>query len=467
MNNLKTTAIRRLISGTLSAALLALTAAGCSDKPAESSASGASTTSPSTSSTSSASSTVPSNTTTALSASNTTTTTAAKTPVTTAPNKTNPPVTTAPTISYPDKDFDPVDKSLLYGVCYVQYSMSNRVSNAKAAEMIAGIGAKSVRVWNHMTYVMSDYKTIVDSAAAPYHELYKALKAKGVKQIIGMSHFHYLDIDLSHFPNGWNSTTWVPKRDKTPGSDYMKFLQQYEIAWKTLAAEFPEVDCWEIGNEWNHDPFMNPIDYTDGSNGVYAFSLNEKADISTDLMFAAHKGIKAGNPKATAIMPAMAPVDGMWGIMMEHYLERIYDNIDSGAFGSTNSDDFFDALAWHPYSPSKCPDVNDWVKANQRLYAIAQAHGDDGKKVYLTEVGFPDGGSSANDAKHKDWVKEMYRLTKEQLPFVESLHYYRLFDDGADSYGLFADPAVTGGQIKIKEKGKAYLEIAGGTGKFS
>ena len=425
----KAYSLRRLLFGLVCAAWLVFTASGCADTTAGSSATESSSTPDQLSS-------VPDNS-----------------------SQSSDPV------SYPEKEFDPVNPDLLYGVCYVQYSMSSRVDNATAAELISGIGAKSVRVWNHITYIMDENNNVSESAAATYHELYKLLKDNGVEQIIGMSHFHFLD--EKYFPNsdGWNSTTWGPERDTTPGSEYMQFLAYYEQAWKTLAAEFPEVDCWEMGNEMNHDPFLNPINYTDGTNGVAPFSLMEKADITTDMMFAAHKGIKAGNPDATTIMPAMAPVDGIYGVMMRQYLERIYENIDSGEFGSTNSDDFFDALAWHLYANSE-PD-EDWVQVNLDLYAIAQAHGDDGKKVYLTEVGYPDSGNPVTDQTQAEWVKEMYRLTKEELPFVESIHYYRLFDDGADSYGLFRDPAVTGGKISIKEKGRAYVEAAGGSGSFS
>ena len=147
--------------------------------------------------------------------------------------------------------------------------------------------------------------------------------------------------------------------------------------------------------------------------------------------------------------------------MLFRSLERVYTNIESDKFGSTETDDFFEALAWHPYSPFACPD-QAWVDANNRLYDIAIAHGDKGKKVFLTEVGFPDGKNVTTDKSQAAWIGIMYNLVKEQMPYVESLHYYRLFNDGDnDLYGLFYEPKDGFGP---KEKGKAFQAAAGGTG---
>lgn len=347
------------------------------------------------------------------------------------------------------------DQSFLYGVCYVDGQMANRVKVSEAVSLISSLGAKSVRVWNHSISVMSDYKTIDPNKTKRYHELYAALKLAGIDQIIAMNHYHFL-------PGSENTgTIQVPTRDTTAGSEYMKFLDMYQQMWQVLSTEFPEIKYWEIGNEFNHDPFLNPIGYTDGSNGVKPFTMDEKADISTDMMFYGSKGIKAGNPEATTIMPAMAPADGMDGVAMTSYLEKVYTNIESGTFGSTKSNDFFEALAWHPYSPFASPDQK-WVDANNKLYAIAVAHGDKGKKVFLTEVGFPDGKNEKTDATQAEWVTTMYKLVKEQMPYVESLHYYRLFNDGEnDLYGLFNEPKDG---FNAKAKGKAFQIAAGGKG---
>ena len=359
--------------------------------------------------------------------------------------------------SEPEKEGDgyEADQKYLYGVCYVQGQMKDKVDINEAVSLIGALGATSVRVWNHSLAVMSDYKTVDPAKAAPYHEFYSSLKFQGVEQIVGMNHYQYLPSDPSA------GTIQVPVRDMTEGSDYMKFLEMLQETWKALATEFSEIKYWEMGNEYNHDPFLNPIGYTGDGTGTPPFTLEEKADITTDMMFYASKGIKEGNPEAITIMPAMAPVDGIDGRAIMDYFERIYANIESGEFGSEDSDDFFEALAWHPYSPFKCPD-QEWVDANNRIHEIAVQHGDGNKKVFLTEIGFPDGKNPKTDETHYNWVLEMFRLVKEKMPYVETVSYYRMFNDGdADLYGLFNEP---NDGFSVKAKGRAFKEAAGGSG---
>ena len=160
----------------------------------------------------------------------------------------------------------------------------------------------------------------------------------------------------------------------------------------------------------------------------------------------------------------MAPSDGMDGVAMSDWLEYFYQVIEKGetVSGSTNPRDFFDALAWHPYLVAE-PDM-EWVENNNRLYQIAVDHGDAGIKVFLTEYGFPDGGNSRADATQAQWMVKAYELVRRYMPYVESLHYYRLFTDtsrGADLYGLMHQPEDGFGS---KAKGEAYKEMAGGQG---
>ncbi len=347
----------------------------------------------------------------------------------------------------------------LYGVGYVQYIMQDQVTNDEVVELAVALGVQSMRVWNHATFVMSDYKTIDKKAAAPYHDLYKKLKAKGI-QIVAMNHFHYLLPDYPALsPDGWPSSNQVPAYDRSPNSDYMRFLKQTETTWRVLSAEFPEVDAWEISNELNSDDFLSPYGYKYKPD-VKPFTLEEKADVSTDMMYYASKGIKAGNPKAIRIMPPMAPVDGINGPSTLKYLERIYQNIESGKFGSKNTDDFFQALAWHPYYNKEIGD--EWVKQNNDIFAIAQKHGDCHKKAYLTEVGFLDYNTPIVDRQQGEWIQNMYRLAKEKMPYVESIHYYWMFTAGGEvegeTYALFDK------DFGAKKKAIAYQEMTGAKG---
>ena len=346
------------------------------------------------------------------------------------------------------------DPRYLYGVGYVEDQMNNRVQVHQAAYIIKSLGARSVRVW--VSGAMLNSTTFVQWQVERLHNLVDSLQSSGIQVI-----FNFMGFE----PYGGGDWTSVPLRDTTPDSNYMKTLDAFELKCKTIAAEFPEVKFWEIGNEWNHDPFLHPVGWKEDGTGTPAFTIKEKADITTDLMARIVKGVRAGGNDGLIIMPAMAPVDGMDGISMTGYLEHIYKNIKSGNFGSTNARDYFGALAWHPYFVGE-PDQN-WVNNNHRLHKIASNYGDGHLKTFLTEYGFPDGGNPRADAQQAEWMVKGYELVKTQMPYVESMHYYRLFTDtsrGADLYGLIHQPEDGFGP---KAKGLGFQKMAGGLGDLS
>ena len=160
----------------------------------------------------------------------------------------------------------------------------------------------------------------------------------------------------------------------------------------------------------------------------------------------------------------------------EGFIKAVYENIKSGNFGegSKEPDDYFQALAWHPYTNSFNADT--FVQANQALYDIAYSYEGKHKKVYFTELGNWD--STQSEAKAVECIKDVYKATAERLPFVESIHYYRAFDNIADNNcqgGIFRDPNPDRQDVN-KSTGKrenpgspkktayAYQEMAGGSG---
>ena len=348
----------------------------------------------------------------------------------------------------PDGTFQ-ADTQYIFGVGYVENQMNNRVSVDQAVYIIRSLGVRSVRVWSGAdTIPMEQWK--VDRL----HDLIGKLKAANIQVLFNYSGFEFTG-------GGWMS---MPQRDTAEGSLYREALDNFYAKSKWLAEEFPEVEHWEVGNEWNHNPFLNPVGWKEDGTGVPAFTMEEKALISADLMYAATKGLRDGGSKGIVIAPAMAPADGMDGVAMSDWLEFVYEAIEQGktVSGSTNKRDFFDALAWHPYLVAE-PDM-EWVENNNRLYKIAVKHGDAGIKVFLTEYGFPDGGNSRADATQAEWMVKAYELVRRYMPYVESLHYYRLFTDtsrGADLYGLMHQPEDGFGP---KAKGLAYQKMAGGKG---
>lgn len=338
-----------------------------------------------------------------------------------------------------------------YGVGYVESQMCNRVQVSQAVYLIKSLGVRSVRVW---ASCMSDSRTLIQWRADRLHELTQELKKSDIQVIFTFYGFES--------PKKGGLTTWLPRRDTTSGSDYMVMLDNFETMCYTMAKEFPEVDYWEIGNEWNHTGAINPIDWKVDGTGGDPFTLSEKAEITTDLIYRSKRGVRAAGNKGLMIFPAMAPADGMDGIAMTKYLECVYQNIKSGKFGSTNPRDFFEALAWHPYI-TEAPDM-EWVENNNRVYKVACDNGDAGIKVFLTEYGYSDGQNTRADATQAEWLVKGYSLVRKYMPYVETMHYYRMFTDtstGIDYYGLLNQPEDGFGP---KQKGLAFQKMAGGLG---
>ena len=362
--------------------------------------------------------------------------------------------TPKPTTPTPTPDMDiryDANQAYLYGVGYVDLQMSNRVQIYQAVYIVKALGVRSVRVWADC---MSDSRTLIGWRVTRLHELAAELKKANIQVI-----YNFNGIES---PGSTGLSNSIPPRNTTVGSNYMKALDNFENMCKVMATEFPEIEYWEIGNEWNHNPFLHPIGWKEDGTGVASFTLNEKADISTDLMFRAGRGFKTAGNNSTRIMASLAPADGMDGITMTNFLERVYQNIESGNYGSSNPRDFFGALCWHPYIIDE-PDL-EWVENNHRIYDIAIKHGDEGIKVFLTEYGYNDGGSTRADATQAQWMVKGYNYVKKHMPYVESMHYYRLFTDtsqGEDLYGLMNQPEDGFGP---KQKAEAFQEMAGGKG---
>lgn len=383
-------------------------------------------------------------------------------PPVTEPPATTPPVTEPPVnepsdgvlnIVMPEPGADgtfQADTQYIFGVGYVEDQMNNRVSVDQVVYIVRSMGVRSVRVWSGADdYPMDDWK--LDRL----HDLIAKLHDADIQVIMFYSRFVTPGGDSGSFP--------YP--DYTEGSDYLSCLENWYERSKYLAEEFPEVEYWEVGNEWNHNPFLHPIGWKEDGTGTPSFTMEEKAQISVDLMYMATKGIRDGGSDGLIIAPSMAPSDGMDGVDMSDWLEYVYQMIENGesVSGSTNKRDYFEALSWHPYIGSVEPDM-EWVENNHRLYQIAVDHGDAGIKVFLTEYGMYDGGNNRADATQAEWMVKAYELVRRYMPYVESLHYYRLFTDtsrGADLYGLMHQPEDGFGP---KAKGLAYQEMAGGQG---
>jgi hypothetical protein len=365
------------------------------------------------------------------------------------------------------------DRSRLFGMgfpAYLRYT-EDGIDYKKSFELMEALGVKAWRSWIHATTFLKDPETPNPQTVNIMKDILKEA-GKYDFETIGMNHVWF---------NGGDDGISVPQRDLSEGSVYVKFLNDYEKSWETLAMTFPEVKKWEVGNEWNHDPFLHPMDYR--SSGLKSvFTLDEKADITTDMLYYASRGIHKANPNAEVILGGLAPVyKGKMTIAgIAVFLNLVYENISSGQWPSRNTDDYFQALCWHPYTfRHECgfhePDEK-WVALNNLVHQVAVAYGDGEKEVYFTEWGFSEKGNTEQEKLMADWIVKGYELVKEKMPYVRTMHYFRLYEDekankerktadwgGAVEvyYGMFVEPH---NGWKPKTKAVKYQQIAGGKG---
>lgn len=312
-------------------------------------------------------------------------------------------------------------------------------------DLAGALGVSSYRMFMHFSnYFVTRNKndndvTLNQDAVNYYKDYLQKLAAQGITNIVAMSHYY-------PYPVGFNiigSTEGVFPR---PGSPYYSdFMNLIEKTYYLVSKTFPEVKYWECGNENNADKNCHP-------SGTGQYSVAEKAQIITDLCFFARRGVKRGNPDAAVVFPALifdenfnynplrSGVQGMYP-----FLQNVYANINSGDFPSaeveddpllksTDNDDYFDVMCWHPYNFKGTTEPGGaWMNDNEALYDLMIENGDEGKKVFFTEFGYNTMTGTANDQDKLDerqaaFVATDYQRIYDNLPFVETVFQFRLFD---------------------------------------
>lgn len=358
-------------------------------------------------------------------------------------------------------------------------------------DLISGMGCRAYRSWMHITEILKDPSTPDEAAVAQHKRLLKKLQAADI-EVTGMSHEWFL-------PEGCIQRTGhaMPKRDLSEGSLYMQALSMLEQSWETMAALFPEVAIWEVGNEWNLNAFLHPDGFLE-TDMSHPFSPDEKYDIALDMMYVSARGIRRGNPKAkvASFSPALS-TPALGGGMPDFFpvmygaawaLDQLYSRIKGGKTWSADPDDFFDIVAWHPYvfTTKEVPDkdlfldVEEpdtlWRDYNDAAYRVMRKYGDGDKQVILTEAGFTDCGRKDWEERYAGYNKKIMKYA-EEMPYVRTLHNFRLLNENAmlkragieDNqiggltevyFGLFTDPKDG---CHPRARAKAIQEMTGAT----
>ena len=322
-----------------------------------------------------------------------------------------------------------MDKTRLFGVGepLIQRQRDQGINAPAYMELVKGLGCTAYRSWMHLTEILKDPSTPIPEAVLQHTALLDKCKELDI-EVTGMSHEWFL-------PEGCiqKSGHAMPKRDLTEGSLYMKTLAMLEESWYTMASLFPQVAIWEVGNEWNLNAFLHPDGFLD-TDMTHPFSPDEKYDIAVDMM----------------------------------YFDQVYSRIKSGKFWSTDTNDYFDIVAWHPYvftTKDVCDrdlflDVEEpdtlWRDYNDAAYRVMRKYGDGDKEAILTETGFTDCGNPEWEERYGRYNKKIMDYAAK-MPYVRTLHNFRLLNENAmlkragieDNqiggltevyFGLFTDP---------------------------
>lgn len=364
-------------------------------------------------------------------------------------------------------------KERLFGIGepLIQRENDQGIRAEKGIDLVAGLGCRAYRSWMHLTEVLNDPYTVNEKALEQHTRLLTRAMELDI-EVTAMSHEWFL-------PEGCIQRTGhaMPPRDLTEGSLYLQALHMLEESWCTMAAAFPQVAIWEVGNEWNLNAFLHPDGFLLGDMSV-PFTPDEKYDIAVDMMYFSARGIRRGNPgaKVASFSPALSTESlggGMPDFLPVMYgaawaLDQVYRRIRSGMFWSCDPDDYFDFVAWHPYVfttrdvPDKdlFLDVEEpdtlWRDFNDAAYRVMRKYGDGDKQVLLTETGFTDCGNPEWEERYAKYNKKIIRYA-EEMPYVRTLHNFRLLNenamlkrDGIENnqiggltevyFGLFTDP---------------------------
>lgn len=383
--------------------------------------------------------------------------------------------------SIKDDPYKNVNKSLLYGIdepLTEGYSMSlgtaetsqvNGFSLETTVGLVSALGATSMRfrltddfLIEPDNYDEEEYKYLKKAASD--------LKTAGVTNLVGQACVipKYSDFRITTSGN----TAPRPSED-----GYLSYMYALEEMWEAIAGLFPEIIKWEVGNEYNSNVFLHPNGYksvsgslSEGSGG---FTDDEHVKVVTDYVYYASRGIKKGNPNAKCVLPGLAPLNNSLATV-EYFLSDMYayiksGNAPSGDVKSTDPDDYFDYLCWHPYT-NKVDET--WLKENNKIYQVAIDNGDEGKPVIFSEFGFTDSGNDERQEVQCEYIERAFGYMLNDMPYLETCMEFRLFNCayaevwggiGETYFGAFKEPA-NGVGFSPRKKAYTLQKIYGGTG---
>ena len=303
----------------------------------------------------------------------------------------------------------------------------------------------------------SDEITFNRQTVQGLHSYLDKLTAAGVTRFVALTDNYLYPYDYGHSIN-----TCVPDPLLEP-EYYQRWLNINKKAWKMIAEEFPEIRYFEPTNEPDHTNGgalnKNGYSYQGRNNDDFLWTCDEAGYILADMCYYAREAVRSVNPENQVMTPGLCAFSVSFD-----YLQAIYDAIASETmptgteYAVTDPDEYFDLLNWHPYILNEgCGNIDEWKDFQTEFYSVAKKNGDDGKKVWFTELGFTDSGMGA--AKEEQCAENLMRLFdySKELGFVDTILVFctsDLYDTPVsvteDHFGLIRSLAEPerGGEIK-------------------
>lgn len=345
---------------------------------------------------------------------------------------------------------------------------------AVTLEYLQALNVKSFRLMlptniftRYMMFGEDDFEIELDEEMVTYFKgIITDLRDYGVENIILQANIYPKP---TGFAGGYQSLT-VPSRNDDVYKDWCLLLEEQ---WCVLGETFYEINYFEVGNETNHHPYLSQA-------SGEPFGREEMCAINTDILYYANKGLIRGNPYAYTITPGYTSLGTMsessdsylTGCSISEMLDGIYTNIKSGQFPygdekSTDVEDYFKVIGLHTY------EYEDWDNFQTNMqHTIDQINRyDNGRKIFITEMGWPDYSNLSSIEENAEKGKQMYEIFAE-MPQIEAACYFRLYNCnyalnwggiGETSFGLFEEPTSSSGFV-AKPIATTLQTLFGGTG---
>ena len=224
---------------------------------------------------------------------------------------------------------------------------------------IAATGAKWIRFDFDWSQIQPDSSSAYNWG--PYDNVVKTAEAHNL---------HILGI-IDYTPSWARDSNCIS--DKCPPADPATYAHFAQVLSEHYAPK--GIHYWEIWNEPNNPQFWQP-------------GANPKAYVA--LLQAAYKALHAADSHAYVITGGLSPQpDNATSMSPNNFLSAVY--VDGAAA-------YFDAVGDHPYTFPLTPEneADDaWTQMadpSKSLRATMVLHGDESKKIWITEFGSPTGG---------------------------------------------------------------------------